>query len=229
MTHKNKINFKQIINKYRHGIILVYFFFYMIWFTILERTVTTDFYPVYSRLDDYIPFAEIFIIPYFIWFAYIFVTVAYFFLTSKHDFYRCCAFLFIGMTICLIIYTIWPNGHYLRVNLDTLGRSNIFTKMLAKIYKIDTATNVFPSIHVFNSIGAMIAIGKSQRLRHIKWLQISTFILTVLICMSTVFLKQHSILDVFGGIILSIIMYAIVYIPSWTRESKKAEHELSQI
>jgi membrane-associated phospholipid phosphatase len=201
----------------------------MIWFTYLERTVTTEFTPVYSRLDDYIPFLEIFIIPYFIWFAYIFVTVAYFFFTSKQDFYKCCAFLFIGMTICLIIYTIWPNGHYLRVDIDNLGRSNIFTRILSRLYTIDTSTNVFPSIHVFNSIGAMIAIRKSERLRPITWLQISTFILTVLICMSTVFLKQHSILDVFGGILLSIIMYIFVYVPAWGKEAKKADHELSKI
>lgn len=200
----------------------------MIWFTILERTVTTDFTPVYSRLDDYIPFWEIFIIPYFLWFGYIFVTIAYFFFTSKHDFYKCCAFLFIGMTICLIIYTIWPNGHYLRVDLDSLGRSNIFTKLLGLIYTVDTPTNVFPSIHVYNSIGAMIAIRKSEKLYHIKWLQVSVLALTVLICMSTVFLKQHSILDVFGGIILSIIMYTIVYLPD-SKASKEAKQELSNV
>lgn len=228
MNNKGMNNLKTFFNKYKHGLILLYFFIYMIWFTILERNVTTDFTPVYSILDDYIPFLEIFIIPYFLWFGFIFVTVAYFFLTSKQDFYKCCAFLFIGMTICLIIYTIWPNGHFLRVNLDTLGRSNVFTYMLSFIYNIDTATNVFPSIHVYNSIGAMIAIRKSERLRPIKWLQISVFILTLLICASTVFLKQHSILDVFGGIILSLIMYSIVYLPE-KKVAKEAKQGLSNI
>jgi membrane-associated phospholipid phosphatase len=172
---------------------------------------------------------EIFIIPYALWFLYIFITVAYFFLTSKQDFYKCCAFLFIGMTICLIIYTIWPNGHYLRVNLNTLGRNNIFIDIIRRLYKLDTATNVFPSIHVYNSIGAMIAIRKSESLRNIKWLQISTFILTVLICMSTVFLKQHSVLDIFGGIILSIIMYAFIYLPDRHRVLKEADSKLSNV
>lgn len=229
MKFKDKSGLKRIISNYRHGIILVYFFFYMIWFTYLERTVTTNFTPVHSKLDKYIPFMEIFIIPYLLWFVYIFITVAYFFLTSKQDFYKCCAFLFIGMTICLIIYTLWPNGHYLRVNIDTLGRDNVFLSIVQKLYKIDTSTNVFPSIHVYNSIGAMIAIRKSERLRNINWLQISSFILTVLICMSTVFLKQHSILDGFGAIVLSIIMYAIVYRPDWNRETKEADHELSKV
>lgn len=220
---------KMLLARYKHGIILSYFFVYMIWFTILERTVTTDFTPVYSKLDDYIPFMEIFILPYFIWFIFIFVTVAYFFLTSRHDFFKLCAFLFIGMTICLIIYTVWPNGHYLRVDLDSLGRKNLFIDMLSMIYKVDTATNVFPSIHVYNSIGAMIAIHKSERLHKIKWLQWITLVLTILICLSTVFLKQHSVLDIFGGIILSIIMYAIVYLPTWGKEAKEAKQELSKV
>lgn len=227
MKFKDKLT--HIIGKYKHGYILVYFLIYMVWFTYLERTVTTDFTPIYSRLDNYIPFMEIFVIPYFIWFAFIFLTVAYFFLTSKEDFYKCCAFLFIGMTICLIIYTIWPNGHYLRADLDSLGRSNIFTRALSRLYGFDTPTNVFPSIHVYNSIGAMIAIRNSKALKDITWLQVATFILTVSICLSTVFLKQHSILDIFGGIILSVIMYTFIYLPGRIRVAKNADSELSKV
>ena len=224
---------KKTMTKYRHGLILSYFFVYLFCFSYLEKTVT-KFTPMHSILDDYIPFNEWFIIPYLLWFIYIFVTVAYFFFTSKSDFFKCCGYLFIGMTICLLIYKIWPNGHYLRVDINTLGRSNICTKIVANLYQVDTATNVFPSIHVLNSIGAFIAIHKSERLRNIQWIQISSFVLTVAICLSTVFLKQHSILDVFGGIILSIIMYFMVYVPAWGKEaklvkSKKAQQELSQI
>ena len=221
-------NTKNFILKYKHGWILSYFFVYLIWFTYLERTVTTKFHPIYSKLDNLIPFNEIFIIPYFLWFVYIATTVAYFLLTSKQDFYKCCAFLFSGMTICLIIYTIWPNGHYLRVNLESLGRSNIFIDMLSSIYAVDTATNVFPSIHVLNSIGAMIAINRSEKLHNIAWLQWSAFVLTVSICLSTVFLKQHSVMDIFGAIILSILLYAVVYAPNRLSESSKARQQLSK-
>jgi PAP2 superfamily. len=136
------------------------------------------------------------------------------------------------MTICLFIYTVFPNGHHLRVDLNSLGRSNIFIDMLSGIYKIDTATNVFPSIHVFNSIGAFIAINKSERLHKIKWLQWGTFILTVSICLSTVFLKQHSVMDVFGAIILNTVLYFIVYVPSWAKifkRSERPEQKLSNI
>ncbi len=221
---------KHLIAKYKHGVILSYFFVYMIWFTYLERTITdeSEFTHIYSRLDDFIPFMEIFVIPYFLWFFYIFITVAYFFLTSKSEFYKICAFLFIGMTICLVIYTLWPNGHVLRVDINSLGRSNLFLDILSRLYSFDTATNVFPSIHVFNSIGAMIAIHKNERLRKIKWLQWSALVLTIAICLSTVFLKQHSVLDIFGGIALSIIMYLLVYVPSWDKIFKQTEQELSK-
>lgn len=218
---------KNLLIKYKHGIILSYFYIYLKWFTYLEETITTVFTPIHSKLDDFIPFNELFIIPYLLWFIYIFITVTYFFLTSKQDFFKCCAFLFVGMTICLFIYTIWPNGHYLRVDLTALGRSNIFIDMLAKIYHLDTATNVFPSIHVFNSMGAFIAINKSERLHNIKWLQRSAFILTVLISLSTVFLKQHSVLDLFGGFVLGIIMYILVYVPAWGKEAKQELSEVS--
>jgi membrane-associated phospholipid phosphatase len=100
--------------------------------------------------------------------------------------------------------------------------------MLASIYSVDTATNVFPSIHVFNSIGAMIAISKSERLRNIAWLQWFTFVLTVSICLSTVFLKQHSVLDIFGAIALSVILYAVVYAPNRLREAVKSKQALSK-
>ncbi|MDF2541930.1 MAG: putative rane protein [Herbinix sp.] len=220
---------KQLFHKYKHGVILSYFFIYLLWFTYLERTVTTNFIPIYIKLDDLVPFNELFVIPYFLWFIYIFITVAYFFLTNKQDFYKCCSFLFIGMTICLVIYTIWPNGHYLRADLDSLGRDNILIDAMRGLYGFDTATNVFPSIHVFNSIGAFIAIHKSERLMKLKWLQISALILTILICLSTVFLKQHSVLDIFGGIILSIVMYCVVYVPAWGRVAKEEKQQAKKV
>ena len=223
---------RQFFIKYKHSILLSYFFVYITWFAYLERTVTKSFHAIYSRIDDFIPFCEVFIIPYLLWFLYIAVTILYFLFTSKQDYYKLCANLFIGMTICLIIYTIWPNGHYLRVDLNSLGRHNIFITMLSGIYTLDTSTNVFPSIHVFNSIAAMTAIHKSEQLKKIKWLQFSAFVLTILICMSTVFLKQHSILDIFGAFGLNIIMYLIVYVPVWDKvklTKKEHDHEFSNI
>jgi membrane-associated phospholipid phosphatase len=214
---------RELIAKYKHGWVLLYFFIYMIWFFALEKSVTTNYTPIHIKLDNYIPFNEWFVLPYFLWFFYIFLTVAFFFLTNKDDFYKICAFLFIGMTICLIIYTIWPNGQNLRPDLTKIGRDNILIRMVATLYSTDTSTNVFPSIHVFNSIGAHIAIHRSETLKKYKWIQWSSFILMILICLSTMFLKQHSAFDSIGAIALSLVMYLFVYSWSDSKVSSKVE------
>lgn len=199
--------------------IFSYFIFYLIWFNALEKNITVHFTPVRHLFDSYIPFNEWFLIPYLLWFLYIFVTIMYFFFTSKTEFYQICTYLFAGMTICLIVYTLWPNGHYLRPNIDSLGRSNILTKGVKLLYQTDTSTNVCPSIHVFNSIGAYIAIAKNEKLSSNYYIKYSALILTILICMSTCFLKQHSIIDVFWAMLLNLIMYLVVYVLMNQRQS----------
>ena len=51
----------------------------------------------------------------------------------------------------------------------------------------------------------------SERLRNHKWVRRSSFIIMVAICMSTVFLKQHSVVDVTGAMVLAYVMYQFVY------------------
>ncbi len=216
---------KNFISKYKHSLAMLYFIPYVIWFNFLEKNITTNYTLVHIKLDDYIPFNEWFVIPYLLWFFYILIAFVFFFFTSKEDFYKACSFLFIGMTICLTIYTIWPNGQNLRPDLNSLGRDNILIRMVARIYSMDTPTNVFPSIHVFNSIGMYIVIHKSEKLKNFKWLQWSTLVLTILICLSTMFLKQHSAIDAIGAIGLCILMHFFVYGLSANKKLKTVEEE----
>ncbi len=202
--------------KYKHALLLLYFFIYLPWFSSLEY-FCTDYSIVHITLDDKIPFIEAFVIPYYIWFVFVAATVVFMLFFDKAEYYRICAFLFIGMTVCLIIYTIWPNGQDLRPNLDTLGRSNIFTRMVGFIYSHDTCTNACPSIHVFNSIGCAVAIMHSQKLKGHNIIRYGSIVLAILISLSTVFIKQHSAFDVMWASVLAIIMYIIVYIPDYSK------------
>lgn len=215
MNKSTKNTLKSLFFQYRHGLVFSYFFIYIVWFLALEKTVTNTYASVHMRLDDYIPFNEFFIIPYYMWFAFIAGVVLYFFFTSKEDFYKCTAFLFIGMTVCLIIYTIWPNGQDLRPT--TFARDNIFVDLVKKLYSADTNTNVCPSIHVFNSIGVYIAITNSSRLKNKYFIRYASLILAVFICLATVFLKQHSVFDGICAMILSVVMYLVVYVPDYSR------------
>lgn len=207
---------KKLLVKYSHAWTLLYFFVYMAWFLWLERTVTPDsaYTNIHVKFDDMIPFCEWFVIPYLLWFVYIVVVVAFVFFTSRREFYRASAYLFIGMSICLLICTIWPNGQDLRV--EEFTNDNILTSLMAIVYHADTNTNVFPSIHVYNSIAAVIMLCKSHKLKNVTWIKIAAGILSVLIILSTMFLKQHSVVDVLGGIALAAVMYIPVYCIDWS-------------
>ncbi len=170
-----KEKLKVFFYNYRHGWILSYFVIYLMWFTYLEQTVTRRFHVVHMAVDDLIPFVEIFIVPYLLWFGYVALAIAYFFFKNAPDFYKLCIFLIVGMTIFLIASTVYPNGHYLRPRV--FERNNIFITLVKGLYMVDTPTNLFPSIHVYNSIGVHLAVMHSEQLKDKRWLRRGSFVL----------------------------------------------------
>lgn len=201
---------KDFYLKYKHAVpLLIYGVIYLGWFAYLEQTVTKHYHVIHTDLDDYIPFCEVFVIPYLLWFVYVAAVVMYLFFKNKQDYTKCCIFLFTGMTIFLIISTLWPNGHHLRP--DTMPRDNIFTHLVGMLYQADTATNLWPSIHVYNSIGAHLAISKCQNLKKNKLIQWGSLLLCISIILSTMFIKQHSTFDVVTAFIMAAVMYILVY------------------
>lgn len=209
MKSDTRIAIYTFIEKYKHILLQMYFLIYLPWFGYLEKTVTTHFHVIHVALDDYIPFCEYFIIPYFLWFGYVAWGIGYFFLKNKEEYFRLCTVLFTGMTVFLIISTIYPNGHYLRP--DTFARQNIFTDLVKWLYSTDTATNLFPSIHVYNSIAVNMAVWHSDNFKKNPAVRFGSAILMISIILSTMFLKQHSVFDVVTGTALAVFMYTVVY------------------
>ena len=124
------------------------------------------------------------------------------------------------MTISLIICTFFHNGTDFRPVVDP--DKNVWSAMAASLYRTDTPTNVFPSIHVYNSLAVHIALHRSEWFQKHKAFDIASLILCVSICMSTVLLKQHSITDVIGASILMAVMYTLVYATDYSRLLKKS-------
>lgn len=197
------------MHRYGHAWLLAYALIYIPWFAYVERTVTTRFHIITMSLDLKIPFCEYFVIPYLLWFVYVAFGVFYFFFHDKGDYYRLCAFLFTGMTVFLIVSTIYPNGHYLRPAV--FFHDNVCTKLVRWLYASDTATNLFPSIHVYNSLGVHIALSRSERFQKNVPAKLVSLCLCVSIILSTMFLKQHSVFDVLTAFVMAAVMYCIVY------------------
>lgn len=202
---------RRFLMKNKHFLMLLYGFIYVPWFCWLEKTVTVTsrYHVIHTFIDDYIPFCEFFIIPYYLWFAYMAVFIAYFAFRDPEICWKMGAFLITGMTLFLVISTFYPNGHQLRP--DTFSRDNLFVTMVQQLYATDTPTNLFPSIHVYNSLGIHFAVINSRCFKQAKWIKGCSFALMLSIILSTMLLKQHSVFDVITALALAAFMYSVCY------------------
>ena len=211
---------KTFLQKYKHAFVLLYALIYLPWFCWLESRANQPYHVIYIGLDAKIPFIEYFIIPYLLWFVYVAVVFLYMFFQDRKEFYQYCLFLFTGMTLFLIVSTVYPNGHLLRPS--EFERENLFTLAVQLLYQADTATNIFPSIHVYNSIAAHMAVIHNEGLRKKPLIRYGSFVLMVSIILSTVFLKQHSVLDLIAGVALGLVMNQLVYNTEYAFSRTKA-------
>ncbi len=201
---------KKFYEKYRHVLpVIVYFVIYMTWFNYIEANRASQYTVIHMNIDDKIPFVEYFIVPYYMWFVYVIAVVGYLMVKDKDGYYRNFIFLSFGMTVFLVISTLFPNIQHLRPYI--MPRDNVFAHMVKHLYSIDTPTNLWPSIHVYNSIGAYFGVIHNEKLRHNRFINYGSLTLSILIIMSTVFLKQHSMFDVMTAFIMATVVYVFVY------------------
>lgn len=206
------IYIKNFCQKYKHMFPLaVFLIFYLMIFTYVENRPVYRMHLLFCSLDHFIPFCELFVVPYIIWFFYITFGVLFLGIVEKDrdQYYQLSVNLMIGMALFLLISLVWPNGHTLRPAV--LPRDNVFTRLVIMIYSSDTSTNVFPSIHVFNTIAMHTAVRHSTTLKKYPWAVRISGIIAVSIVLSTMFIKQHTIIDVVGAMGLNLITWYLLY------------------
>ena len=195
----------------------------MVSFMLMEQS-DVKIHIIHSLADDKIPFCPYFIIPYVLWYFFLIGTVIYFAVScpSKKEYYQYLGTLGVGMTLFLLISYVYPNGQQLRPDLSNAG-NGVFISVVRFLYKIDTPTNIFPSMHVFNATASCIALYQNERCRKNKIFTVSQIILGVSIVLSTMFLKQHSVADVMTALILNILCYQLFYRVIPARQKRLSE------
>ena len=187
----------------------LYTVFYLTAFHWLEVNITVPAIWVHCQLDDVIPFCKYAIVPYFAWFAWIPFTLFYLLRHGERsDFWRVCLCLFAGMTIALSCYVLLPTGLALRP--CRVYGSDIFARLVRMLYAVDSSKNVCPSIHVIGSLAVWFAARDTGKLPAILR-KGAIPIMAVLISISTVFLKQHSVLDIIAALLVCAAAYPVVY------------------
>ncbi len=197
-----------------------YVFIYLPWFFALENAYPIDSPKMHildTDFDRWLPFLEIFIIPYMLWFFYVVVACIYmFFKATDKEFFRFAASLILGMSIAMFICMIYPNGVTLRPDINTVSDS-FLGNIIKGLWNTDTSTNVFPSVHCYNSMAVHIGLIRCQAFKKHKVIGALSLILCISICLSTMFLKQHSVLDFVGAVILMGILYFLLYVVKYKK------------
>ena len=189
----------------------VYWILYVIWFFALDWLNKDPKYIIYSPLDGYIPFCEWFIFPYCSWFFLLagVTGLLWWFDTRSYD--KLCLMMFSGMTFCLIVYMILPNGLDLRPAAEAVGRDNIAMRIMRLIWKADAPNNVCPSIHVSSTVAVGIVTVRSRLFARRAWVKVLMTLECLAVCWGTLVLQQHSVWDVAAGAALSFALMPIAW------------------
>lgn len=200
---------KQYVKEHRYILLLLYVPVFLLWFYVIERINTPDrgYWVSYLPLDDKIPFLPGFAWIYCLWYPFLIVPGLLFLKDDPAAFRRYLWFFMTGTGLCLLICTIFPNGQNLRPTV--FPSDGLSVRLMQALYHADTNTNVLPSMHVVGSIAVLYGALHSRRLRRPAPLCVIA-LMTVLISLSTVFVKQHSVLDLIAGVLLCVPIWFFV-------------------
>lgn len=154
-----------------------------------------------TALDRAIPFVKEFIIPYVMWYPMVPLVFLYICLKDKETYCR----MLISLAVSLIISYITFFFFQTTVPRPELVGNDVFTNIIRVLYSADRPINCFPSIHVMTCFlmieGVWFTKGKNTKFAVI------TTIVNVIIILSTVFIKQHVVLDGVFGIAIAFVTF----------------------
>lgn len=202
---------------FRHVLLLLYWPAYLLSFILIERICPAPAYhTVRCALDDLIPFCEWFLFSYVAWHVSLLWMSLYTLAYDIAAFRRFMWNLILTTAIAIAVYLIWPSQQLLRPDLSALGRENLLTRAVGLIYAVDTNTNVCPSLHCIGGFAILFAALDMPRFRTRGW-TVFFVIFALLICASTVFMKQHSAVDFFAALPVILIGWFACYFRPWKR------------
>lgn len=153
------------------------------------------FYDFSTKLDDMIPLCPAMVLFYVG--AFIQWIICYLLIgrEEKYFCYRYTSADAIAKLICLFFFLVYPTS---MIRPEITGHG-LFSDVLSLIYRIDEANNLFPSIHCLESWLCFRAVCHMKGVS-LSWKHFNGFF-TIGVCLSTVFCKQHVVVDILGGIL----------------------------
>ena len=194
--------------QFSHLLLLLGWVGYFIMYFLTENLIPAEnCTPVKMWLDDVIPFNEWFVIPYVFWYLLVVISLGWFMFYDVKSFKALQTYIIITQICAMIVYILYPTRQDLRP--DVFPRDNILSDLIGMIYSFDTNTGVCPSLHVAYSIG--IASVWVRQKEAYTWWKIFVVFAVIMICLSTMFIKQHSAVDFFAALPVCLVAEFVVY------------------
>lgn len=176
-------------------------------------TIDHAWVPKIPAIDDRIPLIAFFVVIYFFSYAFWIMGPIAASLTGRRNFINYIIGLSAAYIIGFLIFTFSPT--YMDRSAEGLmelsSRPGFFNSLLRTVYAndgSDLAFNLFPSYHCLISLYCYLGVRRQPEIS--KGYRIYALLMTVLICLSTVFTKQHYFIDMIGGLGIAILCYAVV-------------------
>lgn len=181
---------------------------YFVLFFLTENLIPAEkCHPVHCFLDDIIPFNEYFLVFYCGWYVLVFGSLVYYFFYDVQRFRELDLFIFTTQMAAMACYIFWPSRQDLRP--EVFSRENVFTWIMGLIYTFDTNTGVCPSLHVAYSLAIVSVMVKDDQLKKPFKVLVTCFCLMV--CLSTAFVKQHSVVDIIAALPVVLLGEVLIY------------------
>lgn len=171
---------------------------YFVYFSTRPFTAGLKHYSMVSSLDRNLPFVPLFFSIYLL--AYIQWIIG-FVLIGRDE--QAASRMFIGELIAkgiaLICFVFLPTTtEDLRPSTESLRGGGIWCELATWVYSVDAANNCFPSVHCIES---WVCFRGALRLKKVpRWYTHLMLVMTLLVFASTLFVKQHVLIDVLGGL-----------------------------
>lgn len=194
--------------EYSHIKLLAGWIVYLILYGVTENCIPVErCHVIHCALDDMIPFNEYFLIFYCFWYVLLIFSLLYFFLFDIKSFRRLQIFIMITQAVAMTVYILYPSVQTGRP--AAMPNDNLLCSLMTFIYAFDTPTGVCPSLHVAYSIGIASTWIKTRKTPDI-W-KAFVVVSAILISVSVVFVKQHSVIDIIAAIPVGMLAEYLVF------------------
>ncbi len=175
-----------------------------------------QFYSLTTVIDRSVPFTPEWVWVYLLYYPFCFMPL--FLLNNIDTFRRVAGAYLLEFVLAFIVFLSFP----VKMIRPAVVPGTLSTKAVGIIYRIDPGFNVFPSLHVANSLLVALIF-----YRYNRRLGIFFILIACLISVSTLFVKQHYFLDIVAGALDTAIVYPLVFRGHFPAKSSGSEQPVS--